>query len=69
MIRMPQRAAHVIDGSRRNQLPTGRVRLAVAGDYTDRELADLAGFSSRCFGYGVTRYPDTGTVEVQLWND
>lgn len=60
--------ARVTDASRANNLPTGHVLVAGVTGSTDHELADLAGYCSRHWGYAVTRHSgDTATVH--LWND
>lgn len=45
-----------------------RVTVTTAPAVTDLELAQLAGYGPRNFGYDVTRYDD-GTAVVSLWND
>lgn len=60
--------ARVVDASARHNLPTGRVSVEGVDGMTDREVADLAGFCSRHWGYAVDRY-DGGTAVVHLWND
>lgn len=60
--------ARVLDSSRQNRMPTGYVTVSAPADATDRELAEVAGYCSRHFGYSVTRHDD-GTATVALWND
>lgn len=58
----------VLDESRRGNLPTGRVTVTAPDGVTDAELAEVAGFAPRHFGWDVSRYDD-GTAVVHLWND
>lgn len=58
----------ILDNTQQHSLPTGRVRLSEVDGFTDRELADLAGYSSSHFGYSVSR-DDEGNATVHLWND
>lgn len=60
--------AAVLDENRRGDLPTGRVTVTCPEGVTDAELAEVAGFCPRHYGWDVTRYDD-GTAVVHLWND
>lgn len=60
--------AVVLDESRKGDLPTGRVTVTAPEGVTDAELAEVAGFAPRHYGFDVTRYDD-GTAVVHLWND
>lgn len=60
--------AVVLDESKAHDLPTGRVTVTAPEGATDAELAEVAGFSARHYGWNVTRYDD-GTAVVHLWND
>lgn len=60
--------AVVLDETRVNDLPTGRVTVTCPAGVTDAELAEVAGFGPRHHGWNVTRYDD-GTAVVCLWND
>ena len=60
--------AVVLDETRAGNLPTGRVTVTAPKGVTDAELAEVAGFSPRHYGWNVTRYDD-GTAVVCLWND
>ena len=60
--------ARVLDESRKGSLPTGRVTVTAPVGVTDAELAEVAGFAPRHFGFDVSRYDD-GTAVVHLWND
>lgn len=40
----------------------------VAESHKDRDLADLAGYSERNYGYHVERWPDDRAATVHLWN-
>lgn len=59
----------VIDTSRANQLPTGHVVVEGAEGHSDRELADLAGYGPRHFGFAVSRDPEADAATVHLHND
>lgn len=59
----------VIDTSRANQLPTGHVVVEGTEGHSDREVADLAGYCSRHFGFAITRDPEANAATVHLHND
>ena len=60
--------AVVLDETHKGNLPTGRVTVTAPEGVTDAELAEVAGYNPRHFGWDVTRYDD-GTAVVHLWND
>lgn len=41
----------------------------VAESHADKDLASLAGYGPRHFGYHVERWPDDRAATVHLWND
>lgn len=60
----------VLDATRERQMPVGKVTVAAAdmAGFTDRELAEAAGYDTRHFGFDVTRWNE-GTALVRLYND
>lgn len=58
----------VLDEKHAKDLPAGRVTVTAPVGVTDDELAEVAGFAPRHFGFNVSRYAD-GTAVVHLWND
>lgn len=60
--------ARILDERQAHDLPTGRVTVTCPDGVTDAELAEVAGFCPRHYGWNVTRYDD-GTAVVHLWND
>lgn len=68
LMRHKDQTPRVLDDSQRNRMPTGRVTVTAPEGYTDRDLAQVAGFGKHHHGVDVTRYDD-GTALVSLWND
>lgn len=59
---------HIIDASQANKLPTGRVVIGNARGVDHSDLASLAGYCSRHWGYHVDLHDD-GNATVHLYND